>query len=159
MYSKLFSFTFIVAAMIPALNSFNLDRGMVNFNSFVPISTSENKTHICNGVILSKRWILASAGCITKYSETGVLTANLESGDIEISDIVIHPDFQAEQLLNNIALLKTNADIQFQPSKVEPAKLSSAEPLEGEEAVVVSLDVSSTKDLIFMEVTLLKELV
>lgn len=85
-------------------------------------STSISKQCIGGGVILNDRHILTSARAVKDYvAEPRILTAVLGSpvfddddvNVISIAKIIVHPDFNEEYLLNDLAMLQTTGKIRF----------------------------------------------
>lgn len=111
-------------------------------NSIVPAPSNEflftasisfGSEHICSGVILNKRWIICSALCLNEYSNANARTLQVRYGshnrnyseikNDDIEKIIVHPHFQQESPLNNVALIKIHTEIQFIPTVVEAAIL------------------------------------
>lgn len=78
----------------------------------------------CSGAILSKRFVLTTAVCgrnATKLGNAKVLTGSIErlkGRTVPIAQIIVHPEFREYQSIhiifeNNLALIRTRQDIQF----------------------------------------------
>lgn len=102
---------------------------------FFAVSITSALEHICSGFILDKRWIITSAYCIHQYRTSSTLLIRYGSHNRchseiisnEVEKVVIHPRFQEKWLLNNVALIKVNSDIQFIPTVVQAATLPKKE--------------------------------
>ncbi|XP_062870655.1 coagulation factor XI-like isoform X2 [Trichomycterus rosablanca] len=82
------------------------------------ISLQRGGKHICGGSIIASQWIITAAHCLTQpYTQLSVrtgLTKLSEKGTgYELENIIIHPQYNENSLINDIALLKTNKPITF----------------------------------------------
>lgn len=83
------------------------------------VSIANGTKHICNGVILNKRWIITSAYCLENYIVPTDLEVNFgtrigrQSKFSVVEKIVVHPDYHQRYFLNNVALIKVQADMEF----------------------------------------------
>ncbi|KAF5296621.1 hypothetical protein FQA39_LY12449 [Lamprigera yunnana] len=83
--------------------------------------------HICSGALLSLKWVITTAYCVTPPGTkirvvAGLLHREKFDADVQIMDvntIIIHPDYQKNALLNDIALLKICSSLMFTKS-VQP---------------------------------------
>lgn len=131
--------TSCVAASVIAHTDSSNEVSVLNFRSAVSISYQSHA--ICSGVILNKRWILTSANCIRDRLNTKELLISYGSVDrngaertnVVPEKVILHPKFDATSLVNNVALIKTKNEINFN-GKVEPAKLPNNNTLEDEKA-------------------------
>lgn len=131
-----------VAASVIAHNDTSEEASMVNFRSAVSISYQSHD--ICSGVILNKRWIITSANCVQNLLNDTELLISYGSVDRNAAErtnvasekIVLHPKFDSISLVNNVALIKTQDDINFN-NGVEPAKLPTSNTFEDEKAYTV----------------------
>lgn len=134
--------TSYVAASVIAHNDSSKETSMVNFRSAVSISYQSH--NICSGIILNKRWIITSANCIQNHSNVTELNISYGSVDrnavgrfnVGSEQIVVHPKFDSVSLVNNVALIKTKNDINFNDN-VEPAKLPMSNTMEDERAYAI----------------------
>lgn len=141
--------TAYVAASVIAHN----DSSTVNFRSAVSISYQSH--HNCMGVILNKRWIITSANCIQNHSNITELLISYGSADRNAAErtrvgpekIVLHPKFDSVSLVNNVALIKTKNDINFNDA-VEPAKLPTYNTMEDEKAYAIGWTNANEKVLL-----------
>lgn len=131
----------VVHAVIAHNDSSN-ETSMVNFRSAVSISYQSHD--ICSGVILNKRWIITSANCIQNHLNITELLISYGSADrksperinVGLEKIILHPKFDSVSLVNNVALIKTKNDINFN-SNAEPAKFPTKNTLEDEKAYAI----------------------
>lgn len=113
-----------------------------NFLSAVTISFG--KEHVGSGVILNKRWIITSARCLENYTTPKHLRIHFGSNDRndmnqtirKVEEIITHPSYKQQRLVNNVALLKVRADIEFGPM-VQAAFLPTSETQEDELAYAI----------------------
>lgn len=134
--------TSYVAASVIAHNDSSEESSIGNFRSAVSISYQSRV--ICSGVILNKRWILTSANCIQEHLNDKDLFISYGSLDRNAADrnsvgsehIILHPKFDSVSLVNNVALIKTKNDINFNDN-VEPAKLPMSNTWEDEKAYAI----------------------
>ncbi|XP_034482749.1 serine proteinase stubble-like [Drosophila innubila] len=103
---------------------------------------------LCGGVIISKRIILTAAHCIKdelnviKIYFGAVDRSNIkEPGQqrliVKRNNFVVHPEWEFSQLINDIALIKLPADLQFD-EYIQPAKLPDPTELYNDVSGVVS---------------------
>lgn len=96
----------------------------------VSIGIIDSDRHVCGGAIISNRFILTAASCVQNPNRVSydVLygTINTSDGGFEqVVELVIkHPDFNDQTKVNNIALLKTREEIEFDET-VKPARLGA----------------------------------
>lgn len=97
----------------------NVSLDKINYQASLQL----NGTHICSGVVISKRHILTSATCMTL--ENSIILARIKirvgSNDLldnhspfisyfDISLVVIHPDFDVRNFwANDICILKVSS--------------------------------------------------
>lgn len=131
-----------VAASVIAHTDSSEEASVVNFRSAVSISYQSHD--ICSGVVLNKRWIITSANCVQNHLNARELLIRYGSADRNATErisvaskkVVLHPKFDSISLVNNVALIKTQNDINFNAS-IEPAKLATSHTFEDEKAYAV----------------------
>ncbi|KAL7732204.1 hypothetical protein ACLKA6_018444 [Drosophila palustris] len=120
---------------------------------------------VCGGVIISNRTILTAANCIPKnfdfiriYFGTVDALNNMETGQqrlqVNKKYIVVHPEWDPKQDINDIALIKLPADLQFD-DYIKPAQLPDPNQSYENESAVVSVYASSTGQLMYSNETVL----
>lgn len=113
-----------------------------NFPAAITISSGTK--HFGSGVILNKRWIITSAKCVENYAGPEELLVHYGSHDrnhsermqANVEQILLHPKYEQEHLINNVALMKINSDIAFNET-VQAATLSTSETEEDELAYAI----------------------
>lgn len=109
-------------------------------------SISVAAEHICTGIILNNRWLLTSAMCLVNYNDNFQLIViyygshdrtNVQRTKNAIEKIVIHPEFDKKNLINNLALVKVNRSIAFIPTVVQAAQLSAKHFGENDTAIAI----------------------
>ncbi|XP_077285890.1 chymotrypsin-2-like [Arctopsyche grandis] len=85
-----------------------------------------NLEHVCGGTIINSKWVLTSATCARtsgiKYIMAGATSIPNSDYVFHIWEIITHPDFNSEDDLNNIGMLKTLQTIIY-TSRVGAANL------------------------------------
>lgn len=106
-------------------------------------SISSASGDICSGAILNERWIITTAQCVANYTANELLfsygSRNRNDPNRKfrlVDDIVIHSKYQERYLLNNVALIKSKFNIQFN-SAVQPAILPITELYEDDLAYAI----------------------
>lgn len=114
------------------------------------VTISSGPENIGSGVILNKRWIITSARCLENYTEPEQLrlhygSHNRNDGNQiygQIEQIVIHPKYEQQRLVNNVALIKVASDFEFS-SIVQAATLPTTETEEDELAYAIGWERSN----------------
>lgn len=97
--------------------------------------------HFCGGWIHNTRWIVTAAHCTVGRTLANTVSVvgsvNLGSGGVTIpsASIANHPNFNANTLLNDIALILTSTDIVRTPT-VQSIPLSTVNIGSGTTAVI-----------------------
>ncbi|XP_065169898.1 trypsin-3-like [Atheta coriaria] len=99
--------------------------------------------HECGGTIIGERWVVTAAHCIKDYDHVtlsvhaGVTNFNEVGQKREVAYRYEHPEFNADTLENDIAVLELWDDLEFN-DKVGAANLpsSGADPASGTDAVI-----------------------
>ncbi|XP_034482748.1 collagenase-like [Drosophila innubila] len=119
----------------------------------------------CAGVIISNRRILTTARCIPKnldfitiYLGAVDIKNEMEMGKqllyVREKNIVVHPEWDPDQNINNIALIKLPADLQFD-EYVQPIQLPDPDKSYDYDIGVFSAYGSSNDQLMYSNVTIL----
>ncbi|XP_029462739.1 tryptase-like [Rhinatrema bivittatum] len=80
------------------------------------VSIQRNGIHICGGALISKSWILSSAGCFSSLGNTSEWRVSLRwtnQTNLNISRIIRHPSYSLEISGYDIALVQLNHDISY----------------------------------------------
>lgn len=118
----------------------NVAFGRYPFYAFVLVGTDDGSVP-CGGSLIHKDVILTAASCIAAI-ETIEVAVNLTSFDVPagsvtrlVTDVMVHPAYNADKLENDIALLQLEEEI----PQIAPAVLSEefGFPMEGDDVVVI----------------------
>lgn len=110
----------------------------------------------CSGVILTEDWILTSARCVADFRiedlevAYGIRNPQRPESHNGIIIKIIHPDFNRNMFVNDIAMLLTKKKIEFVPNVIDWIRLPIEAPKDGEAVTVSSWvwrKVSPSRDL------------
>ncbi|XP_060651568.1 chymotrypsin-2-like, partial [Drosophila nasuta] len=132
----------------PIVKGFNADPKQFPYQVFFRSLEDNHSKGTCGGVIISNRIVLTAAHCIPKninavqiYFGTVDRSNELEVGQqrliVKAKNVVVHPEFDYNQLINDIALIRLPADLLFD-EYIQPVKLPDADELYENESAVVS---------------------
>lgn len=99
------------------LGSYPVPPRHLTYTAQVVGKSSNGTVSHCAGAILSPRFVLITAVCgKAKPTTATVLTGSnerLKGRSVPVAEIIIHPQFKAERLQNNLALIRTGQDIKY----------------------------------------------
>ncbi|XP_076750488.1 chymotrypsin-1-like [Xylocopa sonorina] len=127
------------------------------------VSLNYQGYHFCTGSIIDERFILTAASCFTQpevQNDTTVRAGSYQLDrwytDYRTESINIHPNFDPDNMVNDIALVRVDRDITFDYN-VQPIELASSnDTYEGSRAVfsgwgVTGMGQDPSKALIYLE--------
>ncbi|XP_015602364.1 chymotrypsin-2 [Cephus cinctus] len=134
------SFFNIITILIPLiLADENFDEGKIVGGAAAEdgqypyqVSLRLNDRHFCGGSILTERWILTAAHCLSGFNDTSIKvvtgTNTLDEGgdSYQSKRIVSHPKYSAALIRNDVGLIEVDKDIIF-GDKVAPVKLPTTD--------------------------------
>lgn len=117
-----------------------------------------NSSIICVGNLINDRWILTSANCLSPSKgniwipeairvAVGIVNVNdFAANSIKIENYWLHPEFNHDSMVNNIALIKTAAALNKTERFVSPICLPFDDPVQKDQSVQGTTFTSSKKD-------------
>lgn len=111
------------------------------------VSISDNDEHICGGFIYNDRWVATAASCLygkdkatllVKVGSISLITPGPEEQLIPVMETNLHPSYNNETGLNDIALLQTARPIVFSDYAKAIRYDEVLQPLEGVESNVIA---------------------
>lgn len=100
----------------------------------VSIRHSFQNTHFCSGAILTEKFILTTAKCVYKYSANDLNViygyrykrkGKIAYLSTRIDENIIHPEFNGDNLENDIAMLLANSKMKMFPGIVGPISVTT----------------------------------
>lgn len=91
--------------------------------------------HLCSGVIVSPFLIISSARCVHTFNDAELKLcygSRRSNQTRDINKIIVHPEFNADNFENDIALLLTESKIEFQTNVASSISLATKVPVHGE---------------------------
>ncbi|XP_046463179.1 trypsin alpha-like [Daphnia pulex] len=91
-------------------------------------SITENGRHFCGGFIYSSRWVVTAASCIEGKSlnvlnvvvgQLSTINPDVNEQTMNVYTLNIFPGYNSTNKLNDIALIRLTADIQFDEANVD----------------------------------------
>ncbi|XP_076748955.1 trypsin-4-like [Xylocopa sonorina] len=83
------------------------------------VSIEKYDRHACSGALIHESWVITAASCVFRTDlsvvNVRVRTSTTSSGgdQLQVSNIVVHEDFDKHLLGNDIALIKLKIPVQF----------------------------------------------
>lgn len=103
------------------------------------VITHTDGHHVCSGVIVDEHWLLTTAHAIEQYNETDIEIShglNIDNKLIAVERIEIHPKYEKNRLIHNIALIKVKS--KFRHS--EMSNLPTMETVEDDLAYAIGVE-------------------
>ncbi|XP_020300289.1 polyserase-2-like [Pseudomyrmex gracilis] len=116
------------------------------------LSLQRKLMHVCGASIISNKWAVTAAHCVSKIEPTGVYSLNAGNNNkykgvyYKVKRIVQHPSYDALTIDYDIALLEVDGEITFNDN-VQPVKLAEKEPPAGAMMNVTGWDVAKTNSV------------
>jgi trypsin len=136
----------------------------------VRLSTQNISRHVCGGVIISDSFILSAASCF-QLAQTfpdwftihaGIHDLYNQSEDTEqnrtITQAILHPNFNAANLLNNLALVQVSQPFNMKGLNVATISLSNLSSFENLDLIAIGWGASSDSDNPFVPTPLLQQI-
>lgn len=108
----------------------------------VSLYSVENNEHFCSGSILSDQLILTTADCVKARATAdfavkyGTPRLSAEGKTITVEKVVLHPEYKADTLENNIALVFTSAKMDLKKGVAETVGLPGSKANMGDHGFV-----------------------
>ncbi|KAK9758495.1 Trypsin [Popillia japonica] len=96
----------------------------------VSLRYASNNEHFCGGSIIRSKWILTAGHCVAGKSAediliiTGTISLSKGGNTHKISTIISHASFNPHTLINDIALIELESELDFNPS-IQPIELET----------------------------------
>lgn len=106
------------------------------------VSIRQAKNHVCSGTIISKRWVLTVCSCVKDFKTKdlkvyyGSRFLTSDAYITKVFQIFKHPEFNENNLDNNVAMLSTSSDMEFVENMVGPVNLPREQEPHGHQFLI-----------------------
>ncbi|MBN2343079.1 MAG: trypsin-like serine protease [Deltaproteobacteria bacterium] len=89
----------------------------------------------CTATLISPTWVITAAHCLNNHTPTDVLFSNsTEAGELgtptySVRQFVVHPEYQADSFVNDLALIELNAPVEDATPATLPTAISDTDIL------------------------------
>lgn len=105
-------------------SEFDAEANMAEFPWHVGIINGETGNYLCGGAIISGRFVVTVAHCVRRYQlsllfvrvgdwDLSVTSEMFPSYDVEVQKVIVHEDYNAGNMQNDIALLQLKYPLDF----------------------------------------------